>query len=285
MSPIETLDDALRHRRHEVSEAVSETFRSSVRAVLASEGGRNPIIIGSCMLLRIDEREFVVTAAHILDELDTHAIYIAGTVGTEPVQILGVAQKTSPPPGGRQHDKIDIAFWELDQPTADKLGHVSFIEVSGLSHNKAPLESRLYLAMGYPASRNKKNVNNVKKSIKTSLSKYTGELSNDPAVSHEYGVTGKNHLFLKFHKYSETKSGERRKTFTPNGLSGGPLIDLGNFASPDRYKSDSTIAGYVAGMIIERITKHQVLVATRIQVIVEAIRSHRTPSQSGQSFA
>jgi hypothetical protein len=278
MSLVESLDEAVRNRRHEVSETVTKQFHSSIRAVLVSEDGTNPRIIGSCMLLRVDDRNYVVTAAHIADELGANALYISGTVGAELVQLVGVIRKTAPPPGGRWKDKIDIAFWEIDTQNIRALGDVEFIDESQFSKNRAPLKNRLYLAAGYPFSRNKKNVNNVSKSIKTSLSKYTAELTENPAVAQEYDVSGTKHLFLKYQKFSETGSGEKQTTFSPVGLSGGPLIDLGNFASLERYIADSKVTGYIAGMTIERIRKHNVLVAVRIQVIVEAIRLHGAPN-------
>lgn len=64
------------------------------------------------------------------------------------------------------------------------------------------------------------------------------------------------------------------------GLSGGPLFDLGNFASMDRYTADSSKTGYIAGMTIEKISKSNVLVAVKIDVIVEAIRRHGAASSA-----
>lgn len=87
MSLIESLDEAVLNRRHEVSNAVAKQFHSSIRAILVSENGKNPRIIGSCMLLRVDNRNYVVTAAHIADELDINAVYVSGTVGAELVQL------------------------------------------------------------------------------------------------------------------------------------------------------------------------------------------------------
>jgi hypothetical protein len=37
------------------------------------------------MLLKVRRENFVVTAAHILDDLDTHLLYFAGWIGTQPV--------------------------------------------------------------------------------------------------------------------------------------------------------------------------------------------------------
>ena len=273
VAQIETLDEAVRHRRSEISEAAAAKFHGSIRAVVASADGRNPRIIGSCMLVRVDGRNYVVTAAHITDELATDALYITGMVGAELVQVVGIVRSTAPPPEGRRKDKIDIAFWEIDDHKIDQLGQVSFIEESQISHNKAPIKNRLCLAAGYPYSRNKRNVNNATKTLKPSLSKYTAALTEDPVIARDYGVSGHQHLFLKYHKYSETDTGEKQKTFAPVGLSGGPLIDLGNFSNTDRYMATSNSPGYIAGMTIERIDRHKVIVATRIQVILNAIRT------------
>lgn len=273
MALIESIHDAVQNQRRKLTQAVSERLWPSVRAVLRSKRGQKPEIVGSCMLLQIDESRYVVTAAHILDELDTHEIFVSGAIGTEPVQIAGQVFLTVPPPQGRSQDKIDVAFRELDAAAVERLGDVSFVQPSQFSHNRAPLENRFYLAMGYPASKNKRNVNFSKRSIKPSLSKYTSELSLDPSLPREYGVSGNSHLFLKFKKFSTTDAGEKRKTFKPVGLSGGPLVDLGDFSSPDRYAIDTNPNGYIAGMVIEQIERSQVIVATKIQAIVDGIRS------------
>jgi hypothetical protein len=274
MSLIEELDDAVRRRRRELSEATAKHFHPSIRAILVTKNGAHPYIIGSCMLLRVDERNYVVTAAHIADELGMNALYVSGTVGGELVQLVGVIYKTKAPSAGKNQDKYDIAFWEIDEEKIDALGEVSFINESQFSKNRAPIKNRLYLAAGYPYSRNKKNINNAALTVKTSLSKYTAELTDDPAVAADFKVSGKDHLFLKFHKFSETDSGDKQNTFAPVGLSGGPLFDLGNFASMDRYTADSSKTGYIAGMTVEKISKRNVLVAVKIEVIVEAIRRH-----------
>jgi hypothetical protein len=272
MSIIETLDEAIRNRREELTEEATVAFRNSVRAVLASENGRKPEIIGTCLLIEIDNCGYVVTAAHILDNLNTHSIYISGAIGTQPVQVSGAVNTTKLPVGGRKFDKVDLAFWEIDQTQVQQLGDVAFINSSRFSHNQAILTNRLYLAMGFPASRNKKSVNNPNKSIKPTLSRYTAELLADQSLNDELGVTGADHLFLKFHDKSETSDGKIRNTFEPKGLSGGPLIDLGNFTTPTKYDTTLTQNTFLAGMIIEKNHNHDVLVAIRVQVIEKSIR-------------
>ena len=38
------------------------------------------------MILSIEKRKVCVTAAHIIDSIETHALYLVGTVGNQPVK-------------------------------------------------------------------------------------------------------------------------------------------------------------------------------------------------------
>lgn len=273
MGIIETLDESVLHRRHEVASDVADAFRSSVRAILVSKDGGRPEIVGSCFLLGVDEYRFVVTAAHVLDNLDDRAVYVAGTSGTQPVQLLGLAHLTAKPEGSRSADKIDIGFWQLESDMVEKLGAVSFISAGDVSRNMAPPEHRLYLTMGFPVSKNKKNVDQRAMTVRTSLATYTGELDSTAEIRERFGAPDGQHLFLKFHKFSQSADGAKQTTFAPRGLSGGPLIDLGNFANPETYYAGASAKGRLAGMIISRMRADSILVATRIEVIVKAIRA------------
>lgn len=271
MSLIESLDQAIRSRRHECSEAVTKQFHPSVRTIFASTETGNPEFVGSCILLNVLNTDYVVTAAHIIDWTNTHAIYVGGTVGTEPVQVAGDIKATKSPEGLRTKDKFDFAFWKIPQDSADKLGEVAFLNSSRVSHNQLSTANRFYLAMGYPLARNKGNITYSTQSIKTSLSKYTSEVGENAALAKKLGVTGNEHFFLKFEKYSSTAEGKKVSSFKPRGMSGGALVDLGNFANVDKYSSDSKPTGYLCGLLIEHHREHQAMIAVRIEHVIGAI--------------
>lgn len=222
------------------------------------------------MLLKIGTGRFVVTAAHIADWLEEHDLYVAGTEGTQPVQFVGRLDVTAKPGGERQADKIDAAFWKLTDPAVAALGAVSFIDDGQLYLNRDELTHHQYLVMGYPVSRNKRGIDMPNKGLIPVLSKYTADLNEDRDLPGKLGVSEGQHLFLKYEKVSESGTGERRDTFRPVGLSGGPLIHLGNFAAMGRFEATALPVGRVAGMIIEKTDDN--LVAVKIQVIVAAIR-------------
>ena len=175
MSIVESLDESIHRRRHECSQAVAKNFHSSVRAIFASTESGSPVFVGTCVLLSIQNAHYVVTAAHIIDWTSTHAIYLGGTVGTEPVQIVGDINARKSPKGQRTRDRFDFAFWKVPQASVEKLGDVTFLGSDRVSRNQAPVANRFYLAIGYPLARNKGNIADLTQSIKTSLSKYTGK--------------------------------------------------------------------------------------------------------------
>lgn len=222
------------------------------------------------MLLHVAGAHFVVTAAHVTDWLDDHQLYVAGSVGTQPVQIIGRVDVTDKVNGDRLADKIDIAFCKLQDAAVAELGEVAFIDESDIYLNRDALAHHQYLAMGYAVSRNKRSIDNRNKGLKPVLSKYTADLNDDPRLPERVGVSGERHLFLKYAETSESSTGELKNTFKPNGLSGGPLIHLGNFAAMGRFEETELPVGRLAGMIIEK--KDANLVAVKIQAVIEAIR-------------
>jgi hypothetical protein len=277
---IEMLDEAVRHRISECTEEVAKDFRLSVRPIYGSDDGILTTPIGSCLLLIVDEVKYVATAAHIVDEITTHSLHVAGPVGGQLVQIVGEINSTRAPPGGRRKDRWDFAFWPIPPEADAALGTVRYLDANDASHNRVPTANRLYLAMGYPVSRNKKGVNKALRKIKTVVRKYSGKVLQLPALAAELGISGDDHFFLQFEKRSQDASGARVTTFNPVGLSGGAFVDLGNFASPGMYDAQRPCHGSLAGMLIEHHKKHGAIVAVKIQAILRGIRS--TAQRNGQ---
>jgi hypothetical protein len=271
---IETLDQAETRRVQECSVAGARAFQPSVRPIYANSAeDRKPQHIGSCLLLDIGGWPIVSTAAHIIDELKAEvALYVGGTKGTSPVPILGGAIKTTTAPeNNRRLDRLDCAFWQPPDSAVADMGSVEFLEPSRTSHNRAAAHDRMYTAMGYPVSRNKKGITPASRSISNKLSMYTGSVEELPALVAELGVSGDDHLFLRFGKYAFNADGTRVNTFRPTSLSGGALLDLGDFTSPAAYAGDAKHSAKLAGMLIEHKEKHGALVAVKIGPIVRGV--------------
>ena len=118
------------------------------------EGPRHPELIGSGTLLRIADMTFLVTAAHVADEVKRGPYYFGAADMLIP---LGGLKMSSPLPVGvsRDEDRTDLAYWVLDPSVAGKLSSADTLRPGDLeldSVSEAFTENQ-YLVNGYPASR------------------------------------------------------------------------------------------------------------------------------------
>jgi hypothetical protein len=179
---IETLEQAEVRRVQECSLAGIRAFQPSVRPIYANSAEKpKPQHIGSCLLLEIDGRPIISTAAHIIDELKMKvSLYVGGMKGTSPVPIQGGTIKTTRAPSdNRRLDHLDCAFWQATDSAVADMGPVEFLNHSRVSHDRASVYDRIYMAMGYAASRNKKGVNPASRAISNHLSTYTGSVESE----------------------------------------------------------------------------------------------------------
>lgn len=190
MPKIESLDPRDRFTRQAERE-----FRASVRPVYRnSESNPRPEHIGSCLLLKIDGVPIVVTAAHIMDQRTEYTLYIAGLPGTRPVPVLGgVTASALKREEGRTSDHFDTAMWIPPDQAVKRLGAVTFLNNSRISPIRKPSSGRLYTALGYPVSRNKKAVDHVACSISTRVSMYAAHVDGMPELASKLRVTGCDH--------------------------------------------------------------------------------------------
>lgn len=251
-------------------------FKPAVRPIYGSQDGRRLTHIGTCLLLEIDGTRVLSTAAHVADQLAWTSLSVGGLIGTHPVELTGKFRATTPPAGDRRLDRLDCAYCEMSAESAAALGPVEFLMGSRISHNRVPTETRVYTAFGYAISRNKKSFDHAAGSIANLVSMYTGQVVEVPALAAKLPRSGKGHLLLNFQKHAYTADGERVNAFGPKGLSGGALIDLGNFTTPAIYVPDSRQKATLSGMLIEHWEKQHVMVAVKIGSIVDGIRRDLT---------
>jgi hypothetical protein len=274
---VETLLDAAKALIRIRSAHAMQDFRRAVRPVYAVEDrGPNPRLkhAGTGVLLRIDGHHVIVTAAHVLDPL-RHGVELSvgGLPGTRPVPIGGgVIRMTTPPQGNRLKDHVDTAFWKMPGNAVKALGNVWFVDPFRISHNRAPVERRYYMAMGFAQSRNRKSIDNARRGISNLISRYSGGVIEIPALAAELGVPGTDHMFLNFEKRAQAEDDTTIDAFTPTGLSGGPLLDLGDFVSEGAYSGETTHRASLSGILIEYHPKHKAVVAVKIGPIVAGIK-------------
>lgn len=226
--------------------------------------------IGSAFLLRVDGKRYFVTAAHVLDLNQQATLYVAGSNALEP--IAGIAGITRAPASGRVDDKFDFAFMELSDDFSSRLGVDAFIDANEISQNRGTLDGRCFMALGYPASRNKsKPISVTGTHVRGKAWAYSATTYTDEKVFNVLGASQDWHLLLKFAKKSKAFTGEVTASITPHGASGGVLIDLGRI-DPQSFSPTAQFTPRLAGILIEHHAASKAILAVKIQAIIEAIR-------------
>jgi hypothetical protein len=141
-----------------------------------------------------------------------------------------------------------------------------------LSQYRIAAVGRWHTALGYPVSRNKDSIDHVARSIINRRSIYTARVVELRQLASKLEISGADHLFLAFERYSHDTEGKRVNSFKPVGLSGGALLDLGDFTSPTVLTRDPGSSARLSGMLIEHHRHHNALVAVKIHPVVEGIR-------------
>lgn len=246
-------------------------FFPSVRPVYWATVSGTAEAIGSSFLFRVDGKRYFVTAAHVLDLNQQSTLYVAGSNALE--QITGIAGVTKAPASGRADDKFDFAFMELPDDFSSRLGVDAFIDANDISQNRGSLDGRCFMALGYPASRNKpKPISVTGTHVRGKAWAYSSTTHTDAKVFDAVGASQDMHLLLKFAKKSKAFTGETTDSITPHGASGGVLVDLGRIDLQSLSPS-AQFTPKLAGILIEHHAESKAILAVKVQSIIKAIRS------------
>lgn len=250
-----------RDRTEAAQIAAMEAYASCVRQVVFWDRRGEPELVGSCVLMRIGERHFALTAAHVTDTLvERGHIMLGGTQSL--VELAPKAYGTEIPAGGtRDDDRIDLSFVELTDEQATDLGECLWLSPTDIEVEKIPPGAEQpYLAIGYPWR-------------KARLVRAEGRLGTVPngfadmlAGEKLYAATGydpEKHVLVNFHrKRVVSKAGRGVPMVKPHGMSGGGLWRFDSLVTGLPRQSDR-LAGILTtwhgGM-------HKVMVATRAHV-------------------
>lgn len=224
-------------------------------------------VVGSGVLVQIDESGFLITAAHVLDEQQrVHTnIEVPGRNALLPVG--GQALKTPLPSSGRREDDlIDIGILPLQQNLVDELlAHFDFLTVQQLDPSDAPGTQTLYTFVGYPGSQHEGPRGGV---LTIEPVRYTsGPLHPD---KYPKGFQLETHASIDFDAKRMVARTERVQTPPdPHGISGGGVFRVGTW--------EEIIAGtnteHLVAVAIEMRKQKGCLLGTRIAIPLEMIRA------------
>jgi len=247
-----------------IGKAVTSIYRDDPRA----EREGRPEHIGSGVFLKRGNGRFLVTAAHVLDDRKMSRLYFPA--GKRLREIEGNAISTSAPKGKRKNDRYDFAVVELDAAVVAALGNIRYVSEDEFRGIDGDISGHGLMALGFPVSQNKK-IDHAKKQIRPKRLSYGAVALKDASFALKLGLTGEDHVFVKYEKKSKVASGAVVDSYSPRGMSGGALIDLGRIGSLFALEGKLDDRFRVAGILIEYYKAENRMVSVKTETILSVL--------------
>jgi hypothetical protein len=256
--------EAVRVRLHECLDALKQRLAPSIRPIYASTDGEKLAHVGSCVLVELHGASVIATAAHVIDENKQASLYVAGMNGLVAIEgdfWITVAPKL------RDADRYDFAVGELSPEKKQKLGNVKWLTPD--IKRQVPQKGHVYAVFGYPRSKNKK-VDNSRRVIRPALWQYANVATSNPPF-HSGRKPTQNHIYLAFGKQSRDAQGAVVNSPHPRGVSGGAILDMGNFGDPNNLDPNAECGDALVGLFIEKHGGY--VIGTMFSTIVAALKT------------
>ena len=260
-----SLKDSVRDAMIDVEQLVARLACASVRPIYRDKGLR-PEQVGTGSFVEVDGRDYLVTAAHVVDHHQAHTLFVGQR------KLVGVTltfHSTVAPGGNRAADKLDFAFAPLD--VSWRAMGIKPIPLSTLFDRE---DAPLYSAIGFPNSRNRK-YNPVKNTVRPTVRQFISSPVDDPAAFEAIGLARDVHLALRRDPKYALSRGSRVIPFEPRGMSGGLIFGLYGVQAPRVLAGLDHPLVVPEAIVTERSAEHHLLLGTRLVTIVNAIRQNR----------
>lgn len=266
---IESIKYLVRSKMAEASDCGVRQFIDCVRPIFGVTNQGRPNHIGTALLLCWKGRYYVVTAAHVIDENSRSTLYLGADGDLH--EINADFWCTEKPNGDRTKDYYDFAWARIEKIHEAAPDVWNFIPESSIGCDRVYGGKHLYLALGYPNSKNKKH-DHVNRTLTPRYFRYSGTLDLTHTWENQRSLPIGAHFCLKYdNKHAKDSDGNKVNAICPTGMSGGALIDMGALNKPAAYMKGHDPRGVLVGMLIEQSKSNNLLVAVSIQVILEKI--------------
>lgn len=241
-----------------------ERLLPSLAAVIIPNERDEPEVIGSGVFLRTGPSQFVITAAHVMDQA-RGKMHIGGE--SRIVSVAGHYSHTLPPDGStsRAGDRFDLALVPLADREMEGLRDCRFLGVDELEPRELvdlrPVVGSKYLLLGYPCS--KQRVRDGVPHLEPL--RFVGRAR----PLSEYRVRGwdpRRHLLIEYDRKRAWNLAGRVTLPKPYGLSGGGLFRVRGWVGEEpEQETLVAIAIEYAG------AAGKTVIGTRISVCLEGI--------------
>lgn len=262
ITPLQNLDkltDAIAYRVIKYTPQIYRVMNTSKKSNAPYEA------IGSSVLLNIQDRKFLITAGHIVN----NQIGQIGFIEDGFFHILDGRWIYINPDLDKSSKYKDLAICELDIESREFLSkYFDFVDGSKINFDYYPADSKNYLLVGFPWR--KTHYNYIKQKMHVIPFKFLTDIYKNDHLG-ELKTFQHQNLILDYtqRRIINLKTGFLKKAVNPEGLSG-----CGVWHIPKVYVEDETKAiANLAGIIIRQDEHtHRYIIATRIHIVSEMLR-------------
>ena len=239
----------------------------AVRPIFQEDHRHRLELVGSSVLLKAAERAFVITAAHVWDWREKGPLFIGSR--NDLIELKGRSKWTQPPNAGKRiDDRIDLAFIEPTEGIVKHLSDCRFltpdeIDVDDVAIPVLGIGSN-YLVIGYPETR----VDSRPPWTKVIPNPFFyGTFPVNEGEYQQFGIQEYSHVLLEYDRDTNQTIHGTRTGPDPHGVSGGGLWRF------DSILEDNPASDRLVGIMIEYHEGPRRMIATRIGLVVEAMKS------------
>jgi hypothetical protein len=258
---IMTMAEYSRQRLHELMATAATDIAKAVFPIYCAADRGRAEHLGSCVLIRHDSRHLLFTAAHVVDANKVTSLYIPIQGKLRKLEGSGII--TRAPGGIRDIDRFDFCVLDLPQNLVRELGNIRYVEQHEVLSAGTTPPRHAYMAFGYPNSENKPD--------HTSLKIVPRRFSYGGPLNRVRGASERDHLRMRYDKRSRTLEGDVVASLDPKGVSGGAMFDLGGILDTSDLSAATGARFRLAGLLIERRRREQVIIATRMETILSVL--------------
>lgn len=238
--------------------------RKTVIPILGESRKAEPCAVGSGVLISMQGRNWIVTAAHVLDEVANGNLYLGGSDGL--LDLQGEFFKTPMPPTGRKDDPFDVGYVCVDAISDYISKDFCFLPEFLIEGAHSTEEGRNYLFTGYPhkSVKIKKSTRKIKPQLHAFESKGIA-LARYQAM----GFDPNTHVAITFNakRAKDAATGRIETPKDQSGTSGGGVW-IGVYRD-----GDGEIVPRLVGLVIEHRPEEKALAATKIGPLLAKIRN------------
>lgn len=241
-----------------------DPYDSLVPVFLETEIPRRVHQIGTAIFCEFLGEPFLVTVAHVTDELKSGVLLLPTVLGLSPIDGY-MAYIDLPPEVSRRDDSVDIAYYRLSSDFAAQLSYHFKPLPQGCGRViQSALELTVCSASGYPITKGKKNG----QTYSSEIFSFRGVAARQETYD-QFGLSPEQSIIIHFHKKQAVHPVTIDAFPTPSlkGSSGG-----GIFAWPvGAERSDDWSLTRLVGVIHSFKEKEGLIIGTNLVPILAAI--------------